>query len=75
MLDETDRTEKHVYLQQVDGNAKADGAVVREREGVPPAGGAEEHVRNITRRAVPVVLQCTTRNDISTLPVGFLAMI
>lgn len=73
MLDETDRTEKHVYLQH--GNAKADGAVVREREGVPPAGGAEEHVRNITRRAVPVVLQCTTRNDISTLPVGFLAMI
>ena len=39
---------KHAYLQQVDGNAKADGAVVREREGVPPRlgrrGGTREKI-------------------------------
>ena len=78
MLDVANRAEKkHVYPQQDDDNAKAGGAVMRERDGVSAAGGAEEQVRNITRctLSVRVVLQCTTRSDINTLPVGFLAMI
>ena len=75
MLDVANRAEKkHVYPQQDDDNAKAGGAVMRERDGVSAAGGAEVQVRNITRRAVSVVLQPTTRNDTNTLPIGFLAM-
>ena len=76
MFDEANQTgeKKHVCMQQDDDNANAGGAVVRERVVVPAAGGAEVQVRNITRRAVSVVLQPTTRNDTNTLPIGFLAM-